>query len=140
VPKTQAAQFHTQLNNTHDDPPETKDVSTQHPEVVNERRALLIRRACRVIIPAMLGVTGPRAGPSDGRNRFRATFAEGGSSFTTPRQSDSRREDQRPYWDVTQLLVNMGRLLPLGAYASKVQTGNVALERFSKATVTRKPG
>ncbi|MBI5684983.1 MAG: sulfatase-like hydrolase/transferase [Verrucomicrobia bacterium] len=41
--KTQAAQFHPQLYNTHDDPAETKDVSAQHPEVVAELRALLNR-------------------------------------------------------------------------------------------------
>ena len=41
--KAQAAQFRTQLYNTHDDPAETKDVSAQHPEVVSELRALLNR-------------------------------------------------------------------------------------------------
>jgi arylsulfatase A-like enzyme len=41
--KAQAAQFHPQLYNTHDDPAETKDVSAQHPEVVAELRALLNR-------------------------------------------------------------------------------------------------
>jgi arylsulfatase A-like enzyme len=41
--KAQAAQFHPQLYNTHDDPAEAKDVSAQHPEVVAELRALLNR-------------------------------------------------------------------------------------------------
>jgi len=43
VRKASAAQFHPQLYNTHDDPAETKDVSAQYPEVVNELRALLNR-------------------------------------------------------------------------------------------------
>lgn len=43
VRKSSADQFRPQLYNTHDDPAETKDVSTQHPEAVKELRALLVR-------------------------------------------------------------------------------------------------
>ena len=42
--KAHADEYHEQLYNTHDDPAETKDVSAQHPEVVKELRALLIRQ------------------------------------------------------------------------------------------------
>ncbi|MEQ1850810.1 MAG: arylsulfatase [Chthoniobacteraceae bacterium] len=41
--KTHADQYREQLYNTQDDPAETKNVSAQHPEVVKELRALLIR-------------------------------------------------------------------------------------------------
>ncbi|HEY2573293.1 MAG TPA: sulfatase-like hydrolase/transferase, partial [Verrucomicrobiaceae bacterium] len=41
--KAHADEFKPQLYNTHDDPAETKDVSAQHPEIVNELRALLVR-------------------------------------------------------------------------------------------------
>ena len=42
--KAHADEYHEQLYNTHDDPAETKDVSTQHPEIVAELRALLNRQ------------------------------------------------------------------------------------------------
>jgi len=43
VRKARADEFRPQLYHTHDDPAETKDVSAEHPEVVQELRALLIR-------------------------------------------------------------------------------------------------
>jgi arylsulfatase A-like enzyme len=42
--KAHADEYHEQLYNTHDDPPETKDVSAEHPEIVKELRALLNRQ------------------------------------------------------------------------------------------------
>ncbi|MEP6669507.1 MAG: arylsulfatase [Chthoniobacter sp.] len=41
--KAHANEFREQLYNTHDDPGETTDVSTSHPDVVKELRALLVR-------------------------------------------------------------------------------------------------
>ncbi len=41
--KGNAAEFHTQLYNTQEDPAETKDVAAEHPEIVKELTALLDR-------------------------------------------------------------------------------------------------